>query len=202
MLVTVAWTQPPAVEPLRVGIRAEAERQVVTQFGRLNAEAAKWRVKIEQAEKRLASVRVMLADGQITPGDFREMRETFESELLTAKSQLAEAQQAMENADGLVLKICDLLKNVGSLFASASPSRKTQILKTFFPCGFSILDGKVRTLGINQVVAEICSQSISYELIEIKNDTPETECVIRGGKADEDRTRLHHANLLRNLLAA
>ena len=106
----------------------------------------------------------------------------------------------MENADGLVLKICDLLKNVGSLFASASPSRKTQILKTFFPCGFSILDGKVRTLGINQVVAEICSQSISYELIEIKNDTPETECVIRGGKSDGVRTL--HANLLRNLLAA
>jgi hypothetical protein len=193
------------------GLRIDGEHYLIikseinTQLSMRSAEAAKQadaaRRAIERANQRLANVRADYADGNIQAREYREMRTTFEADLIAAQNTLIASESAQAENDGLFYRVLDLLSGIDTVFAASSPEYRNKILRAVFPEGFSIdaKEKKVRTPCVNQIISELCSKSITSQHLEEKRGMTEAGNPSLGAQQDRYRT---HQQALRQLFAA
>lgn len=146
-------------------------------------------------------IRTDYADGLIGAPEYRDFKQTFESDLVKFENQLIQAERAQSENDGFFLKVLNLLSGIDTVFAVSSPEYKNRILKAVFPEGVYMDKAaeKVRTPCVNEIITEICSKSITCAVLEIENGPNLSTRPVKGGSPDTFRT---HAQLLKTLFAA
>lgn len=137
----------------------------------------------------------------IGAGEYREFRQTFESDLVRYENEMIQAERMQSENDGFFLKVLNLLSGIDTVFAASSPEYKNRILRAVFPDGVYMGKSpeKVRTPCINLAIAELCSKSITCAVLEIENGPDLSTRPVKGGRPDTYRT---HVALLKTLFAA
>ena len=182
-------------------IKSEINRQLSDRTTASAKQADAARRQIERTRARLANIRTDYADGAITAAEYREMKSSFDAELLAAESKLIASEAAQAENEGLFYRVLDLLSGIDTVFAASTPEYKNRILRAVFPEGFTIdpKAEKVRTPCVNDILYELCSKSMNCDALEIENGTELASDPVKGGRPDRYRT---HFNLLQSLFAA
>lgn len=182
-------------------IRQEIDRQLSERSRAVSQQLDQARRGIDRTQSRLSKIRADYADDLIGAGEYRDMRQTFESDLVRFENEMLQAEQAQGENDGFFLKVLTLLSGIDTVFAASSPEYKNRILQAVFPQGVTIDKSaeKVRTPCVNQIITELCSKSITCAALEIENGPNDNARPVKGGQGDTYRT---HLTLLKQLFAA
>lgn len=182
-------------------VKAEINRQLSERTTAAMKEADAARRAIERTRSRLNNIRTDYADGNLSASEYREMKASFDAEMLAAESRLIASEAAQHENEGLFFRVLDLLSAIDTVFAASTPEYKNRILRAVFPEGFTIdaKAEKVRTPCINSILYELCSKSITCAALEIENGIELAPDPVKGGQGDRYRT---HFNALLNLFAA
>lgn len=114
---------------------------------------------IEKQKQRLQNARALMLDGEITPDDYRGMKNEIESSLhgLTVKQMLLKGGN--ENYDAQIDLCINLMKDIDSIYKKANTEGKQRIIGSIFPERLIYEEKQYRTTKLNRVVSLICNNS-------------------------------------------
>lgn len=182
-------------------LKTEISRQLSDRSSVAVKESDAARRAIESANARLKNIRQDYGDGNLTASEYREMKNSFEVDLLDGQSRLNAAESLQLENEGLFFRVLDLLSGIDTVFAASAPEYKNRILRAVFPDGFTIdlKAGKVQTPFVNEIIYSMCSKSINSAVLEIENGTEIASRPVKGESRVNFQTPL---NLLSALFAA
>ena len=114
---------------------------------------------IEKQKQRLQNARALMLDGEITPDDYRSMKN--DSEILLNELRIKEIllNGGNENYDKQIDYCINLLKDIDNVYKNASTENKQHIIGSIFPERLVFEKNKYRTPILNRVVSLICNDN-------------------------------------------
>ncbi len=112
--------------------------------------------EIEKQTQRLKNARALMLDGEISSGEYKEMRIDIEETI--NRLSLQESQLRVSNEDFTKqINFCTMLfTNIDKYYISGDTEVKRKIIGSIFPEGLTFENNKYRTTKINEVVSLIC----------------------------------------------
>ncbi len=111
---------------------------------------------IEKQKQRLQNARALMLDGDITPDDYRGMKNDIESLLNELRIKEMLLKGGNENYDKQIDYCINLLKDIDNVYKNASTEGKQHIIGSIFPERLVFEKNKYRTPKLNTVVTLIC----------------------------------------------
>lgn len=118
---------------------------------------------IGKQRQRMQNARTLMLDGEITPDDYRSIKQ--DSEILLNDLRIKEIllNGGNENYDKQIDFCIKLLKNIDNVYRNASTEGKQYIIGSIFPERLVFEKNKYRTPKLNTVVSLICFNNKPYK---------------------------------------
>ena len=119
---------------------------------------------IDKQKQRLQNARALMLDGDITPDDYRAMKNDIESllnELIIKHTLLLNGGN--ENYDEQIDFCIALLKDIDEIYKEANTELKQEIIGSIFPERLTFENGRYRTSRLNRVISLICNIGKPHE---------------------------------------
>jgi site-specific DNA recombinase len=130
----------------------------------------KFKLEIEKIEGRLQNAQQMLLDGEITSGDYKEMKARYEPELAKLKRNKEESKSLDIEFENYVKYCTEIVESLDKLYLQGDIHTKQQLLGSIFSEKLIFENNQYRTVPLNPVVALMCNTSA--DLQGIKKDKP------------------------------
>jgi site-specific DNA recombinase len=114
---------------------------------------------IEKQKQRLQNARALMLDGEVTPDDYRGMKNDIESLLNDLRKKEIVLKGGNKNYDKEIDYCTKLLKEIDKIYQNATPERKQLIIGSIFPERLVFENNKYRTPVINEVILRICTDN-------------------------------------------
>lgn len=153
---------------------------------------------LEQVKQRVDRITADYADGLLSAEEYRQMKQGFDMKSLEYGAQLIEAEVQAGATNETVEQAIELLRSIDVVFAASTDEYKNDLLRAIFPEGFEIDVNtlKVRTAYINEHILSLCSKSMVYAAVEMKNGPTDNSRPVKGGQRAGFRTDLQLLNAL------
>jgi len=134
----------------------------------------------------------------INAEEYRQMKNAFDMKSLEYGAQLIEAEAQAAATNETVEQAIELLRGIDVVFSASSDEYKNELLRAIFPEWVEIDQKtlKVRTAYINEHVIALCSKSMVYAAVEMKNGPTDNSRPVKGGQRAGFRTDLQLLNAL------
>ncbi len=107
---------------------------------------------IESTKKRISNLQDMLADNKISPENFSEMKQKYDSSIRTLNEELLEFNTDNSNMKDWLKKGVNVLSNMGEFYSKSSITGKQQLISSIFPENIQFSYSKCRTPRINEAL--------------------------------------------------
>ncbi|MEI9959392.1 MAG: recombinase family protein [Ferruginibacter sp.] len=114
---------------LKVVISEAWEEQIVVG----EDDSKQLRIQIKELENKLSYIRDLLSSRQIEPSDFREMKSLYSAKLEKLEVRLSTTKNEEVNIHGLLDKGIDSLLKLDSMYETAEPEKKREIISSIYP---------------------------------------------------------------------
>ncbi|MBT1712392.1 recombinase family protein [Fulvivirgaceae bacterium PWU5] len=123
----------------------KATQQCKDESRKLNREAQNLRAK-------MTNIRDLLASGDISPEEFREMKSNYGPTLESIECRLSIVEKSQSDIDGLIIGGVDKLLTLGPLYESLENAGKRQILNCVFPDKLTFDSKQIHISNTREVV--------------------------------------------------
>ena len=129
--------------------------QALADKGRLTAEIS----DLERQKDKL--VDALLSD-RITNDIFDRKSRSLDSQLASARCQLADADNVVRMNDRQLELAEERMKNFATIWANCEPKDRPRMILSLFPNGITIQNGVVRTVASDSIFGELCGRNSDY----------------------------------------
>lgn len=108
--------------------------------------------EIEKNAKRIENAQQLMLDGQLDPGDYREIKKRYEPMIEQLRKKQKEISLLGFNLKEYVDVSVDVIKNFSEYFAKADAKARRQLVSSILPEKLIFEENKYRTFKVNEVV--------------------------------------------------
>jgi site-specific DNA recombinase len=136
------------------------------------------RETVRQQEQRMIRLQDSLADGDLSPADFREMHGRYAQQKQLAERELTGLMSDTSERSNLLKRAVDAVSRLGDFYMDGDTDTRLRLLSSTFPEKLEFDGEKCRTPRLNEAVA-LCL-SIDGHSSAQKNRTPTEKLVVSG----------------------
>ena len=123
------------------------------------SELTKIEQDIAKQNQRLKNARDFMLDGEISSGEYKEMRAEIEGKLSELSKEEMKFKEGIENHSSKIDDSLELLQNIDKYYVAKDTPSKQRIVGSIFPEKLIFENNKYRTAKVNSVIALLCRSS-------------------------------------------
>ena len=123
------------------------------------SELTKTAQEIARQNQRLKNARDLMLDGEISSGEYKEMRFEIEEKLAELSKEEMKFKEGIENHSTKIDDCLDLIQNIDKYYVAKDTPSKQRIVGSIFPEKLIFENNEYRTPKVNSVIGLLCRNS-------------------------------------------